>query len=49
MHVSLLGGLDQAKRDEVLAAFEDAMRASAGADGHVAFDSPYVVVTALRR
>jgi SAM-dependent methyltransferase len=49
MHVSLLGGLDQAKRDEVLAAFEDAMRASVGADGHVAFDSPYVVVTALRR
>ena len=49
MHVSLLGNLDEAKRDELLAAFEDAMRASVGADGHVAFDAPYVVVTARRR
>jgi len=49
MHVSLLGTLDEAKCDEVLAAFEDAMRASVGADGHVVFDSTYVVVTALRR
>ena len=27
----------------------DAMRANVAADGHVAFDAPYVVVTALRR
>ncbi len=49
IHVSLLGALDGAKRDELLAAFADAMRASVGADGLVAFDAPYVVVTALRR
>ena len=49
IHVSLLGNLDEAKRDELLAAFYDAMRASVGADGLVAFDAPYVVVTALRR
>ena len=48
IHVSLLGGLDAAKRDELLAAFEDAMLANA-ADGRVAFDAPYVVVTARRR
>ena len=49
IHVSLLGNLDEAKRGELLAAFEDAMRANVGADGRVAFDAPYVVVTALRR
>jgi SAM-dependent methyltransferase len=49
MHVSLLGNLDDTKRRELLAAFEDAMRSNAGADGHVAFDGPYVVVTARRR
>ena len=49
MHVSLLANLETAKRDELLAAFNDAMRANVGADGMVAFDAPYVVVTALRR
>ena len=49
IHVSLLGNLDEAKRDELLAAFEEAMRASVTADGLVAFDAPYVVVTARRR
>jgi SAM-dependent methyltransferase len=49
MHVSLLGNLDEAKRGELLAAFEDEMRSNAGADGQVAFDGPYVVVTARRR
>ena len=49
IHVSLLGNLDAAKRGELLAAFEDAMRASVTADGFVTFDAPYVVVTARRR
>ncbi len=49
IHVSLFGSLDEAKRDELLAAFEDAMRANVAADGRVAFDAPYVVVTAARR
>jgi SAM-dependent methyltransferase len=49
MHVSLLGNLDEAKRGELLAAFDDAMRSSANADGLVRFDGPYVVVTARRR
>jgi hypothetical protein len=49
IHVSLFGSLDEAKRDELLATFTDAMRATAGADGLVAFDAPYVVVTAARR
>jgi SAM-dependent methyltransferase len=49
LHVSLLANLDTAKRDELLAAFNDVMRANVGADGIVAFDAPYVVATALRR
>jgi SAM-dependent methyltransferase len=49
MHVSLLANLDDTKRGELLAAFEEAMRNNAGADGQVAFDGPYVVVTARRR
>ena len=49
MHVSLLGNVDGAKRDRLLAAFEDAMRAHADADGIVSYDAPYAVVTALRR
>jgi hypothetical protein len=48
MHVSVLGNVDQA-HDQLLTAFETAMRAHADADGHVSFDSPYVVVTARRR
>jgi SAM-dependent methyltransferase len=49
IHVSLLGNLDDTKRRDLLAAFEDAMRSNAGADGQVSFDGPYVVVTARRR
>ena len=49
LHVSLLANLDEAKRGELLAAFTDVMRANVGADGVVAFDAPYVVVTARRR
>jgi hypothetical protein len=47
--VSVLGNVDQAQHDQLLTAFETAMRTHAGADGHVSFDSPYVVVTARRR
>ena len=49
IHVSLLGNLGDTERTELLAAFENAMRANVAADGLVAFDAPYVVVTALRR
>jgi ubiquinone/menaquinone biosynthesis C-methylase UbiE len=49
MHVSLLGNIDQAQRDQLMVEFEGALRACADADGRVAFDTPYVVVTARRR
>jgi ubiquinone/menaquinone biosynthesis C-methylase UbiE len=49
LHVSLLGNVDDANRNALRAAFEDAMRENLGADGIVAFDAPYVVVSALRR
>jgi ubiquinone/menaquinone biosynthesis C-methylase UbiE len=49
MHVSLLGSVDNTKRDRLLAAFEDAIRSHADADGAVRYDSPYLVVTAQRR
>ena len=49
MHVSVLGNIDQAQQNQLLTAFETAMRAHADADGQVSFDSPYVVVTARRR
>ena len=42
MHVSMLGTVDGADRGRLLAAFEEAMRAHAGADGIVSYDSPYV-------
>ncbi len=49
IHVTLLGNLGDTKRDELLAAFEVAMRANVAADGLVTFEAPYLVVTALRR
>lgn len=49
MHVSVLGNVDGAKRDELVAAFEDVLRAHRDADGNVTYDAPYAVVTALRR
>jgi SAM-dependent methyltransferase len=49
IHVTLLGNLDEGKRDELLAAFEEVMRANVTDDGVVAFDAPYLVVTGLRR
>jgi SAM-dependent methyltransferase len=49
MHVSILGGLDNATRERLLGAFEETMREHVGPDGNVTYDAPYVVVTALRR
>ena len=49
MHVSVFGNLDGAKREQLLAAFEDTMRAHVGSDGNVSYDAPYAIVTALRR
>ena len=49
MHVSLLGSVDNTKRDRLLAAFGDAIRSHADADGAVRYDSPYLIVTAQRR
>lgn len=49
LHVSLLRNLDEANSHALRAAFENAMRENLDANGMVAFDAPYVVVTALRR
>ncbi|MGE2714483.1 class I SAM-dependent methyltransferase [Mycolicibacterium litorale] len=48
MHVSALAGAG-GKRAELIEAFEAALAAHAGADGRVAFDAPYRVITAQRR
>lgn len=48
-HVTLLGTLDERLRAPLLTAFETALRAHTDDDGNVAFDSPYLVVTARRR
>lgn len=47
-HVEVLRNAGDAYRDDLVAAFEDAMRAHLR-DGAVAFPSPYVIVTARRR
>jgi ubiquinone/menaquinone biosynthesis C-methylase UbiE len=47
-HVEVLRQAGESHRDELVAAFEDAMRAHLH-DGAVSFPSPYVVVTARRR
>jgi SAM-dependent methyltransferase len=49
LHVSLLRNLDEGNRSKLRAAFVDTMQANADAEGMVAFDAPYIVVTALRR
>ncbi|MEH3153915.1 MAG: class I SAM-dependent methyltransferase [Gordonia paraffinivorans] len=49
VHVDLLGRVDEVQRDRLLTAFEAALTGVADTDGTVAFDSPYVVVTALVR
>lgn len=49
LHIDVLGRVDAAQSQKLVAAFEAAMRAHAGADGRVSFEAPYVVVTARRR
>lgn len=49
MHVSVLARVESAKRDQLVAAFEDTFRALVGSDGTVTYDAPYAVVTAIRR
>ena len=49
MHVSVLAHAEEATRDQLITAFEDTFRLHARSDGIVAYDAPYVVVTALRR
>lgn len=49
MHVDILRRVEGAERDALVSAFDDALRAQTQADGHVAFDASYVVVTAVRR
>lgn len=48
MHVNLLGGLEAALRDQLLAAFRTALQAKADDTGRVSFTSPYLVATAKR-
>lgn len=49
VHVDLLARVDEVQRDRLLTAFEAGLTATTDADGTVAFESPYVVVTALVR
>jgi hypothetical protein len=49
MHVALLNNVDAARRDQLLTAFEAALRTHVNSDGAVSFETPYVVVTARRR
>ncbi|MGZ8178081.1 class I SAM-dependent methyltransferase [Williamsia sp. SKLECPSW1] len=49
LHVGAFAQVDEVQRDRLLTAFEAALTATSGTDGTVAFDSPYVVVTALVR
>lgn len=48
MHVDVLSRVEAAQRDALVSAFDEALRAQTRADGHVAFDASYVVVTAVR-
>ncbi|GAA2058272.1 class I SAM-dependent methyltransferase [Williamsia deligens] len=49
VHVDLLARVDEVQRDRLLTAFEAVMTTHSDSDGTVAFDSPYVVVTATVR
>ena len=47
-HVSIFGRADESQREQLLEAFEAALRPHLSDDG-IAFDSPYAVVSAIRR
>lgn len=49
LHIDVLGRVDAAQGQRLVAAFLAAMQAHADADGRVSFDAPYVVVSARRR
>lgn len=49
MHVSVLAALDEPARDRLVEAFTAALSVHEGADGGVAFDTPYAIITARRR
>ncbi|MDR3658909.1 MAG: class I SAM-dependent methyltransferase, partial [Mycobacterium sp.] len=49
MHVSTLAYLDDATRARLVGAFTAAMATHESADGTVAFDAPYALITAQRR
>jgi SAM-dependent methyltransferase len=49
MHVSVFDRLDPHQHEALRGAFEAAMRSHADDSGAVAFDAPYVVITARRR
>ncbi|PEG39396.1 SAM-dependent methyltransferase [Mycolicibacterium agri] len=48
-HVATFARLDDATRERLLAAYDETLRAHLDDAGSVAYDAPYVVVTALRR
>lgn len=49
MHVDMFSRVEGDARNELIAAFDSALRANLDGDGHVAFPAPYVVITARRR
>ena len=49
MHVNVLHRINEMQHDRLMSAFEVALTPHVGADGRVAFDSPYVIVTARRQ
>lgn len=49
MHVDVLHRVSEMQHDRLMSAFEVALAPHTDADGVIAFDSPYVVVTARRR
>ncbi|MGJ0118930.1 class I SAM-dependent methyltransferase [Williamsia sp. MIQD14] len=49
MHVDVLHRVSEIQHDRLLSAFEVALAPHTDTDGVIAFDSPYVVVTARRR
>lgn len=49
MHVAVLANAGSAKREPLVAAFENTFRTLAGAGGTVTYDASYAVVTAVRR